>query len=155
MERIGILCSELFSQFNAIIKKDIAETGLSFNQAKVLLFAGIFENYLLSQKELAKICRTDTPAMSRTIDKLEEGGYITRSRKNEDCRCVSIGLSQKGVEKSHQVCSKFDEVFDKMFTELTHEEKNQLKVILKKLAGENEILKKINNNLPSDNLSDI
>jgi len=147
MEQIGILCSELFTQFNAEIKKDISETGLSFIQAKVLLLAGIFENYLLSQKDLANICRTDTPAMSRTIDKLEESGYIIRSRKNEDSRCVSIILSKKGVEKSNEVSNKFDNIFNMMFSVLTQDEKKQLKTLLKKLAGQNEVLRKINNNL--------
>lgn len=150
MEQIGILCSELFSQFNANVKKYIAETGLSLNQAKVLLLAGVFENYLLSQKDLAKICRTDTPAMSRTLDKLEESGYITRTRKNEDSRCINIALSKKGVDKSHQVCDTFDNIYDNMFSELTDEEKGQLNVILKKMAEKNEILNKINNNLISD-----
>lgn len=151
MEQVGILCSEIFSQYNANLKKDIAETGLSLNQAKVLLLARIFEDNKLSQKDMAKICRTDTPAMSRTIDKLEESGYIIRSRKNEDSRCISIELSEKGIGMSDHIRGLFNDVYKSMFAELSEEEMDQLKGLLTKIAGENEMVKKIHNDLLSDN----
>ncbi|MEA4972763.1 MAG: MarR family transcriptional regulator [Candidatus Metalachnospira sp.] len=154
MEQIGILCSELFSEYNANIKKSIAETGLSLIQAKVLFLARIFEDNKLSQKDMAKICRTDTPAMSRTIDKLEESGYIVRSRKSEDSRCVSIELSEEGIEKSNQVRSKFNDVNGSMFSELSDDDLNELKALLTKMAGQNEIFRKIHSDLLSDISSD-
>lgn len=150
MKQIGILCSELFSYYYADLKKEIAETGLSMNQAKVLLLAGLFEDNGLSQKDMARICRTDTPAMSRTVDKLEESGYIIRKRNNEDYRCVSIRLSDSGTEKGSQIKDVFDCVYSRMFSKLSDEEEKQLVILLMKMAEESEVMEKVHSSLLSD-----
>ena len=48
------------------------------------------------QRELAEYFEVDSAAVSRMVDSLEKGGFITRRPNEENRRCNSIELTEKG-----------------------------------------------------------
>src|SRR5258707_912811 len=47
--------------------------------------------------ELATAERVQPPSMTRTVNCLDEGGYVVRRRHESDGRQVVVGLSEKGL----------------------------------------------------------
>jgi DNA-binding MarR family transcriptional regulator len=56
----------------------------------------LFRNGDLSVGELASHERVQPPSMTRTVNALEEGGYVTRRPHETDGRQVVVGLSARG-----------------------------------------------------------
>ena len=140
MEINGVLLCELSSHFADELKTVAIECNLSVNQVKVLLSVGVYDKNVLTQKDIAKICVTDTPAMSRTIDKLEELGFIERTRSVEDSRCVKIALTDEGEKQRVILLERASEAFNKIFYRLTEKEKKTLVALLVKASSGNDVI---------------
>lgn len=52
----------------------------------------------LSQTELARYARVETQTMSRTLERLERDGYVTRTRSAEDGRRHVVRRTESGSE---------------------------------------------------------
>ena len=59
--------------------------GLAFGQGHARILDRLLMKDGITQKELADICRMDVTTMSRSLDRLEEAGYLVRER-DPDCR---------------------------------------------------------------------
>ena len=67
---------------------------LSMSQMAVL--GCLFRNGELSNGELAGAERVQPPSMTRTVNGLEEGGYVARRPHETDGRQVLVALSEQG-----------------------------------------------------------
>ena len=67
---------------------------LSLNQMAVL--GALYRNDDLTIGELAAHERVQPPSMTRTVNCLEEGGYVTRRPHATDGRQVLVGLTDSG-----------------------------------------------------------
>jgi DNA-binding MarR family transcriptional regulator len=67
---------------------------LSTSQMAVLAF--LFRNGELGIGELAFAERVQPPSMTRTVNNLEEGGYVARRPHETDGRQVLVSLSEQG-----------------------------------------------------------
>lgn len=143
MEINGMLLCGLSSHFADELKTAAAECSLSVNQAKVLLSVGVYDKNVLTQKDIAKICVTDTPAVSRTIDKLEEVGFIERTRSAEDSRCVKIALTESGEKQRELLLKKTSAAFNKIFYRLNEKEKKMLVSLLIKASSGNDVVNEL------------
>ena len=75
--------------------------GLTPGQPRIL--NKLFERDHVSQRELADRCSMDVATLSRSLDKLEEAGYVSR-QKHPDCRrSFLIVLTETGREKAAEV----------------------------------------------------
>jgi DNA-binding MarR family transcriptional regulator len=69
---------------------------LSIGQISVL--GDLFRNGECTIGELATLERVQPPSMTRTVNCLDEGGYVVRSKNDADGRQVVLTLSDKGRE---------------------------------------------------------
>lgn len=95
------------------LKPKILELGLVPGQGQLKILNQLYQVDHISQKDLAESCQVDVTTMSRSLDKLEEAGFLTRERNAECRRSFFICLTQKGREEAamaHSLLSSIDEI---------------------------------------------
>jgi DNA-binding MarR family transcriptional regulator len=91
---IGRLVKEVYSSMNRTMARNVAPLGLTAMQWLPLV-AMRFKN-LNTPAELARHTGVDTGAMTRTLDRLEAKGFLTRQRCENDRRVVKLELTETG-----------------------------------------------------------
>ncbi len=87
----------------------------------------LYRNGELSIGELAAAERVQPPSMTRTVNCLEEGGYVARRPHATDGRQVVVSLSDKGVETLLADRARRDAWLTQRLRELTTEERAVLR----------------------------
>lgn len=101
-ESIGYLLSRARSLLGSNLDHALAEFDMTHAQF------GIFRKLLdsrgeISAGDLAREWHYDSGAMTRMLDRLEEKGFVERSRSPADRRVVLVRLSDKGRTLAHQL----------------------------------------------------
>ncbi len=112
-----------------------AIASMSDAQFNVLAVLSMYGDNTLS--ELAERDRISAPSMTRTVNGLEESGWVTRTADATDRRKVNISLTEAGRAVVTDTVRKRDEWLDDAFTELTEDERDLLlraAPIMRKLA---------------------
>ena len=100
---LGFIANRLVKCFMKVLDKELADYNLTGAQFCVL--AKLFEEEGLTQTMLAQKLYIESPTLVRTLDKLEEAGFIERRRVPEDRRAFHIFLTPKGRQMSDLVTS--------------------------------------------------
>lgn len=95
-ETLGFKLFSLFNQIQEIGKKDFKDIGITRGNYVVMYF--INENPGITQAELADITQKDRNVVTKTIDKLEEIGFVQRVRGEKDRRSFSLFLTNSGKQ---------------------------------------------------------
>ena len=93
-ETLGFKLFSLFNQIQEIGKNDFKDLGITRGNYVVMYF--INENAGITQAELADITQKDRNVVTKTIDKLEEKGFVKRVRGEKDRRSFSLFLTDSG-----------------------------------------------------------
>ena len=91
------------------------------------VLASLFRNGPSTVGQLAAIERVQPPSMTRTVNCLEEGGYVVRRPHETDGRQVVVALSQQGEEILAADRKRRDVWLAQRLRELTPEERNVLR----------------------------
>jgi DNA-binding MarR family transcriptional regulator len=97
----------------------------------------LFRNGDLTVGELAALERVQPPSMTRTVNALEEGGYITRRAHETDGRQVVVVLSDQGRTTVLADRARRDAWLARRLRDLTPEERDLLRraaPVLERLA---------------------
>jgi len=108
---------------------------LSIGQLSVL--GALYRNGACSIGELAAHERVQPPSMTRTVNCLEEAGYVVRTAHETDRRQVVVGLADKGSTTLAADRRRRDAWLARRLRELTPEERHVLRQaapILERLA---------------------
>jgi len=109
---------------------------LSLGQLSVL--GALFRSGACSIGELAAQERVQPPSMTRTVNCLEEGGYVERRAHATDRRQVVVALADKGAETLAADRKRRDAWLAQRLRELTTEERSVLRhaaPIIERLAN--------------------
>ncbi len=87
----------------------------------------LFRNGDLTVGELASWERVQPPSMTRTVNSLEEGGYVTRRAHETDGRQVVVALSEQGRTTLLADRARRDAWLARRLRELTAEERDVLR----------------------------
>lgn len=98
---------------------------LSLGQVSVL--GELFRNGECSIGALAAHERVQPPSMTRTVNCLEEAGYVVRRRHETDGRQVLITLADKGTQTLNADRRRRDAWLARQLRELTVEERSVLR----------------------------
>lgn len=93
-ETLGFKLFSLFNQIQEIGKNDFKDLGITRGNYVVMYF--ISENPGITQAELADITQKDRNVVTKTIDKLEEKGFVKRVRGEKDRRSFTLFLTDSG-----------------------------------------------------------
>lgn len=88
-----LLYRAFHAQRNAL-RPHLGELGLGAGQPKVLGY--LVRNGASRQRQLAEYCEIDPAAISRMLDSMQKGGFVTREADEENRRCERIQITDRG-----------------------------------------------------------
>lgn len=135
--RIAMLIKEIYSKAMHMVEENLADTNLTHQQ--IIVIKLISHNNEMTISELCKEMSLAKGTVSGIISRLEQCGYLEKSKNEDDKRNTYIRFSPKGIEFAHQFRESIQESFDKIFKDCTQEEMDgfvkSLREILLKMKG--------------------
>lgn len=101
------------------------QIGLAFGQGHACILDHLMAKDHVTQKELADTCHMDVTTMSRSLDKLEESGYLERKRDPGCRRSFLICLTEEGEAEAGKVRQVLDFADRQIWKGLTEQEMEQ------------------------------
>lgn len=128
------LCFPLYACSKEVVKKYkpyLDELDLTYTQYIVMMV--LWEHKQMNVKELGQYLYLDSGTLTPVLKKLEQKGWVERSRAQEDERVLNVTLTESGEalkEKALDIPEKLDTC-----VKLTSEESTQLYNLLYKVLG--------------------
>ncbi|GAA4405166.1 MarR family transcriptional regulator [Advenella faeciporci] len=145
-ENIGYLIRLVHFSIHDMIEKNMAPLGLTATQWHPIAIIG------LSKADtpacVARIAEVDTGAMTRTLDRLEAKGFLTRQRSEQDRRVIKLTLTEKGKQVNEKLLPSVAQALNHHLQGFTEQEVELLKSLLTRmlLNANPNILKSIQEN---------
>lgn len=93
----------------------------------------LYKEDRITQKELSDRCGMDVATVSRTLDRLEEAGYLIRE-KHPDCRrSFLVVLTPEGRRKAGEVHENFRRIDERIWSGIEEEEMEAFLVCARKI----------------------
>lgn len=105
-----------------LLKPYFQEIGLTLGQGQPRILNELLKKDHVTQRELADGCGMDVTNMSRTLDRMEKSGYVTRERRDGCRRSYGIVLTESGRKKAEEVHQGFQKVDEILWRGFTKEE---------------------------------
>lgn len=105
-----------------ILQPYFTQIGLTFGQGHARILDSLLIKDHITQRELADICQMDATTMSRSLDRLEEAGYLIRERDPGCRRSFLICLTENGTEEAVKVRQALQFVDQQIWKGFTPEE---------------------------------
>lgn len=115
---------------------NIFEKRLEISLTRFQIIKHLYEVEIATPKQIAQSLEIDAAAITRHINKLEEGGYVKKRRNEQNNREVFVALTQYSKNKVDQ-CVKETDIRQFIGSEFTNDDFEQLV----------KLLNKFNNNL--------
>lgn len=132
-QHIGKYIGELHRASGIYFSKKFNKFGIGSGQYIFLL--NLYRNSGITQEELTDIVKLDKATTARAIKKLEEEGYVSRVKKENDKRAYRLELTEKAENIKEEVYSIMDQWENKVRSCLTQEETEELINLLSKLRN--------------------
>jgi len=132
-QHIGKYIGELHRASGIYFSKKFNKFGIGSGQYIFLL--NLYRNSGITQEELTDIVKLDKATTARAIKKLEEEGYVSRVKKENDKRAYRLELTEKAQNIKEEVYSIMDQWENKVRSCLTQEETEELINLLSKLRN--------------------
>ncbi|MGE8207650.1 MarR family winged helix-turn-helix transcriptional regulator [Heyndrickxia sp. NPDC080065] len=114
-------------------------TGISLTRYEILFT--LFEKGRLSQMGLQHELKIDQAAITRHLKILEEKGFVTRNRNEQNNREVIVQITEAGKDILGNCYLDKKRFMDELFGGFTEQEMKQLQILVKKLNRNADILK--------------
>lgn len=126
------LLSRAMSRWADAIRDELRQHGLSPTQMRTLGALSVRQNP--SIQELSQFTMTEPSTMSRTLDSLEEKGYIRRETRNEDGRLRVIASTEEGQAKFASLWPHLRARYEQMMKGIDESERDAFLTTLNKVA---------------------
>lgn len=120
-ETFTVLINRISRNVRKIKNLEMAEQGLRSSHISCLYYLYKTEN--MTATELCEKCEEDKATVSRSIDFLEENGYIVSQSKSTKKYKNPITLSEKGKSAGQEIAGKIDRVLNEISSELSEGER--------------------------------
>lgn len=124
---LTLLCTA--QEISSVINRNLGKIGLSQEQLQVLHFLDESNSGILTVNQIKESFLTDSPNISRMLNKLVEKKLAIKNRDSKDQRIVYIKITEQGREMHRQA----DEIYLKAIPELPEKDAGNLLKILMKL----------------------
>ena len=84
----------------SLLQPCFARIGLAFGQGHARILESLLTEDHITQKELADRCQIDVTTMSRSLDKLQQSGFLLRQPDPSSRRSFLICLTDSGREEA-------------------------------------------------------
>lgn len=132
----GFLLWQVAITWQRFIKQTLEKQQLSHAQFVIMALLLWFETQSseVNQCTIVRWSRLDKMTVSQTLKKLTKDGLVNRKTCEKDTRAKSISLTSLGKRLIHRIIPKVEATDTIFFEALTHQELQQCKTLLKKLA---------------------
>ncbi len=120
-ETFTVLINRISRNIRKIKNQEMAEYNLRSAHVSCLYYLYATEG--LTATELCELCEEDKATISRALDFLEEGGYLTCESKSAKRYKCPLLLTETGVTVAKKIADKIDGVLDAISDGLTEEER--------------------------------
>ena len=131
-KHIGKYISQLYRKGSVVINKEVSEYGIGSGQFMFLL--ELYINDGKNQEEIAETLKIDKGTTARALKKLEEQGFVTRIKDENDKRSNKIYLNDKAKDVREGVLDVLNDWNKEITKSLTEEEEEMLKSLLEKVC---------------------
>lgn len=118
------LLMAVHSLFQRRVMDELAQTGLTSGQPKVLDYLGLHDGS--AQKAVAAGCRIDPATLTGLLGRMEEKGLIRRSYHDGDRRTQYVYLTDLGKRRQAQVQETFARLEGELLSGLDASQRQQL-----------------------------
>lgn len=106
-----VLVDKLKRNIRKIKTEEMAEFDLKSPHVSCLYY--LYRSDPLTSKELSEICEEDKASVSRSIEYLEENGYLVCAPKTRKRYKTPLELTEKGIEVARLITSRIDSILEK------------------------------------------
>ena len=131
-KHIGKYISQFYRKGSVFINKEVSEYGIGSGQFMFLL--ELYINDGKNQEEIAETLKIDKGTTARALKKLEEQGFVTRIKDENDKRSNKIYLNDKAKDVREGVLDVLNDWNKEITKSLTEEEEEMLKSLLEKVC---------------------
>lgn len=130
---VGYLIRHTYVSLSRMIDQGVTPLDLTAMQWRPLVL--IHYNNTNTSAELARITDVDTGAMTRTLDRLEAKGFLTRCRSKEDRRVIKLALTDKGQQAAEATLPAVAQTLNQHLDGFSTQEINQLIGFLQRMIA--------------------
>lgn len=130
---VGKLIKELNTSLENNFNKYFKKYKLTSSQMDILMFLFRNEDKIVNQRDIENYLGLTNPTIAGTLFRLEKKGFIRRKRGLEDKRYKEIYLTEKSRKLKYVIFEYIKNNDNKMFADISKEEKENLKNIIVKL----------------------
>jgi DNA-binding MarR family transcriptional regulator len=132
-ESIGYLLKRVQQQCTIAVDRGLAE--FEMTHAQLGIFLKLLHKQANTAADLARELMADTGAMTRMLDRLEEKGFIQRTRSAVDRRVVEVALTAKGEQLGDKMVQVVVDTLNHHLRGFTENEATQFKQFLRRMLA--------------------
>ncbi len=125
------LMNRIMGRYNASLREDIADLGLTTPKMRALAVLSLVEGPLVG--ELAVLTVTEQSTLSRALDQLQTDGLIRRVTDSNDSRAIRVFVTDQGREAFDRLWPRMAEAHAHMFRDVGEEERRAFVATLQKM----------------------
>ena len=122
-ETFTLLINRISRNIRKIENQEMAEYNLRGNHISCLYYLYLSDG--ITATDLCERCEEDKATVSRSLDYLENGGYLVCESKSAKRYKSPLRLTEKGKEIGKKITDKIAYLLGEISTELTEEERLQ------------------------------
>jgi DNA-binding MarR family transcriptional regulator len=107
------LMNRLMARWNANLAEELREYDISTAKMRALAVLSVSSSVTIN--ELSVFAVTEQSTMSRTLDSLEDQGYIRRQPRPEDMRIRDVSITEEGRAAFEKIWPTMYDLFLQMF----------------------------------------
>jgi DNA-binding MarR family transcriptional regulator len=130
---IMFLLAKAYQRAQGVVKKRVNSFGLTAIQH--LFIEALWEEDELTAGDIGDRLILDHATVSGVLDRMEEGGWISKKTDPEDKRFIRVYLSDKARELGPTLFKERELANEEILAQLTQEEKVLLKRLLRTIRG--------------------
>ncbi len=117
------LMNRIMGRYNASLREEMAALGLTTPKMRTLAVLSVLDGLLI--RELAVYAVVEQSTLSRSLDKMETEGLISRRPDPDDSRATRIYMAPKGRETQEKLWPHIAAAYAQMFTGISNDEQRQ------------------------------
>jgi DNA-binding MarR family transcriptional regulator len=133
-ESVGYLLKRAGIQLSSTVDRGLAEFDMT--HAQLGIFLKLLHGHANTAADLARELMTDTGAMTRILDRLEEKGFVQRTRSSTDRRVVEVALTSKGRQFADRMTQVAIDALNHHLRNFTSAEVAQFKDFLRRMISD-------------------
>ncbi|WP_310552178.1 MarR family winged helix-turn-helix transcriptional regulator [Paenibacillus glufosinatiresistens] len=132
-EDIGYALIHLVKKHRILAEEALSSIGLHIAQDLILFL--LREEDGLSQSQLASRLKLELPTVTKSIQRMEQGGIVVRSRDEQDSRISRVYLTEEGQKLYEPANRQWNSLEQRMLADFSIEERETFHRLIRKASS--------------------